>query len=233
MCKTFLFIYKLDTWIHFLVRKPFPDLELSVSGNKRTSNQLLIQTRTVRKCWCVGYYRIDKNNTRTIPAPRSRNRTDVSGFYPSSQNMKKISSFSYYNKVRYNSTSQHSTCAILSIAEMLLSRLRRWIYGTGNRASFSLFGLPILTWYQAKHCYKRVWHCRDIFLHLPYLLCCHSDLLLCFLIQHLFKYLKRIWLSMACYCCITCIRAWKLEIINSMPTTMIFNRCNWATCAIF
>ena len=33
------------------------------------------------KCRCVGYYRIDKNKTRTIPVPRSRNINDVSGLY--------------------------------------------------------------------------------------------------------------------------------------------------------
>ena len=31
--------------------------------------------RTMQKCWCVGYYRIDKNNTRKIPVPRSGNMT--------------------------------------------------------------------------------------------------------------------------------------------------------------
>ena len=44
---------------------------------------------TVQKCWCVGYYRIDKNNTRTIPIPRSRNETDVSGLYPWSSEIAK------------------------------------------------------------------------------------------------------------------------------------------------
>ena len=32
--------------------------------------------------WCVRYYRIDKNNTRTIPVPRSRSLYDVSGLDP-------------------------------------------------------------------------------------------------------------------------------------------------------
>ena len=42
-------------------------------------------TRTLQKCWCVGYYRIDKNNTRKIPVPRSINMYDVSVLYPLSK----------------------------------------------------------------------------------------------------------------------------------------------------
>ena len=42
---------------------------------------------TVQKCWCVGYYWIDKNNTRTFPVPRSRNIIYVSGLYPLHQSL--------------------------------------------------------------------------------------------------------------------------------------------------
>ena len=43
--------------------------------------------RTLQKRWCVGYYWIDKNNTRKIQVPRSGNINDVSGLYPLQQSL--------------------------------------------------------------------------------------------------------------------------------------------------
>ena len=54
---------------------------------KMSENASYIIRRTVGKCWCVWYYPMDKNNTRTIPVPRRRNMNDVSGLYPLQQSL--------------------------------------------------------------------------------------------------------------------------------------------------
>ena len=68
-------INQVDTWQQVFIH-PYCSWAISTT-------YLVFQHK--QKCWCVGYYRVNKNNTRTIPVPQSRNMTDVSGIYPSSK----------------------------------------------------------------------------------------------------------------------------------------------------
>ena len=47
-------------------------------------NQMIIYKvlSTVQKRWCVGYYRINIEEHKTVPVPRSRDMYDVSDLYP-------------------------------------------------------------------------------------------------------------------------------------------------------